>query len=308
MPDGWIPLRLGEAVEIKHGYAFPGAEFSTDPSYPTLVTPGNFRIGGGFQRSRAKTFTGDTPEDFLLEPGDLIVTMTDLSKTGDTLGYPAFVPEDRRYLHNQRIGKVTLRREGLVDLRYLAMIMRTASYRSHVLGTASGSTVRHTSPGRILDFKTVVPPLDGQRRIAGVLDALDKLIEASQKLCVDLRKIAATSYLNAIRSASTRTPLDECAQFHNRERIPLSKAERSAMPGPYPYYGATGVVDTVGRYLFEDVHILVGEDGSVVQESGSPVVQMVWGKYWVNNHAHVLSGIGISNGLLREALLASNVA
>ena len=55
-------------------------------------------------------------------------------------------------------------------------------------------------------------------------------------------------------------------------------------------------------------HILVGEDGSVIQDDGSPVVQMVWGKYWVNNHAHVLSGVGISDGLLRQALLASNVA
>jgi len=153
-----------------------------------------------------------------------------------------------------------------------------------------------------------LPPLDEQRRIAGVLGALDDLIDTDRDLCDRLRRGAAASYSLALGSGFDEVPLDECARFYNRGRIPLSKAERSAMSGPYPYYGATGVVDTVGRYLFDAVHILVGEDGSVIQDDGSPVVQMVWGKYWVNNHAHVLSGVGISDGLLRQALLASNVA
>ena len=153
-----------------------------------------------------------------------------------------------------------------------------------------------------------LPPLDEQRRIAGVLGALDDLIDTDRDLCDRLRCGAAASYSLALGSGFDEVPLDECARFYNRGRIPLSKAERSAMSGPYPYYGATGVVDTVGRYLFDAVHILVGEDGSVIQDDGSPVVQMVWGKYWVNNHAHVLSGVGISDGLLRQALLASNVA
>src|SRR6266571_4152070 len=183
MRDGWAELRLGDAVEIKHGYAFPGAEFSTDPRYPTLVTPGNFRIGGGFQQAKTKTFTGEVPAGFVLEPGELIVTMTDLSKTGDTLGYPAIVPEDRTYLHNQRIGKVVLRDStSLVDIRYLSLVMQTHSYRAHVLGTATGSTVRHTSPSRILDFKAAFPPLDEQRRIAGVLGTLDDLVDTNRRL------------------------------------------------------------------------------------------------------------------------------
>ena len=55
MRDEWTVLRLGDAVEIKHGFAFPGSEFSTDPGYPTVVTPGNFRIGGGFQQTKVKT-------------------------------------------------------------------------------------------------------------------------------------------------------------------------------------------------------------------------------------------------------------
>jgi type I restriction enzyme S subunit len=76
------------------------------------------------------------------------------------------------------------------------------------------------------------------------------------------------------------------------KRVPLSGAERAKRQGPYPYHGAAGVVDYVNDYLFDGIYLLVGEDGSVVQESGLAVTQYVWGKMWVNNHAHVLQGKG----------------
>jgi type I restriction enzyme, S subunit len=215
MRDGWSVLRLGDAVEIKHGFAFSGSEFSTDPSYPTVVTPGNFRIGGGFQQAKVKTFTDDVPDGFVLEPGELIVTMTDLSKTGDTLGYPAFVPGDRTYLHNQRIGKVILRRQGIVDLRYVALVMQTSSYRAHVLGSASGSTVLHTSPSRILDFKAAFPPLDEQRRIASVLGALDDLIDANRRIAGDCTSLWRALVRDALADASDSTRLSDLADFVN---------------------------------------------------------------------------------------------
>ena len=215
MRDGWTVLRLGDAVEIKHGFAFPGSEFSTDPGYPTVVTPGNFRIGGGFQQTKVKTFSGDVPDGFVFEPGDLIVTMTDLSKTGDTLGYPAFVPGDRTYLHNQRIGKVFLRDRRLVDLRYLALVMQTSSYRAYVLGTASGSTVRHTSPNRILDYKAHFPPLEEQQRIAGVFGALDDLIEVNGRVGRRCTALWRAIVREALADATDSTSLSELADFVN---------------------------------------------------------------------------------------------
>lgn len=187
-------LRLGDAIVLKHGYAFPGSDFSADPSYPTLVTPGNFRIGGGFQHAKVKTFTGEIPAGFTLQFDDLIVTMTDLSKTGDTLGYPAFVPSDGTYLHNQRIGKVAVDDPTRIDYQYLALILQTDSYRAHVLGTASGSTVKHTSPGRILEYRTLVPPLQEQQRIAGVLGTLDDLIDTNEKLGTGLERLLSTEF------------------------------------------------------------------------------------------------------------------
>lgn len=213
MPDGWSVLRLGNAVEIKHGFAFPGSQFSADPRYPTVVTPGNFRIGGGFQQTKIKTFSGDVPDGFVLERGDLIVTMTDLSKTGDTLGYPAFVPGDRTYLHNQRIGRVFVRDRRLVDLRYLALVMQTSSYRAYVLATASGSTVRHTSPSRILDYETPFPPLEEQQRIARVLGVFDDLIDTNFRLIQSCTAVTALVFTQLIDNATKSVAFSETVEI-----------------------------------------------------------------------------------------------
>lgn len=76
------------------------------------------------------------------------------------------------------------------------------------------------------------------------------------------------------------------------KRVPVSGAERAKRRGKYPYHGATGVMDCIDDYLFDGTYLLIGEDGSVVDEKGLAFTQYVWGKLWVNNHAHVLQGKG----------------
>ena len=89
------------------------------------------------------------------------------------------------------------------------------------------------------------------------------------------------------------------AQNYDSKRIPLSQNELDTMKSDIPYYGATSVVDYVIRHIFEGHFVLIAEDGSVMDAKGSPIVQMIWGKTWVNNHAHVLQGCnGYSNELL----------
>jgi type I restriction enzyme S subunit len=83
------------------------------------------------------------------------------------------------------------------------------------------------------------------------------------------------------------------------KRIPLSAREREVRKGPYPYHGATGIMDYVDNYLFDEPLLLLGEDGSVAKSDGFPYTQYVWEKVWVNNHAHVLRGSGISTEQLK---------
>lgn len=178
----WAGLTIGEALRIKHGFAFPGAGFGADPSMPQVLTPGNFALGGGFQPAKPKSYVGEYPPEFLLSSGEIVVTMTDLSKAGDTLGFAAQLPNGKMFLHNQRIGLVEVLDDTKIDARFFQYLTRTSGYRSHILGTASGSTVRHTSPRRICEYRTVVPPVDEQQAIAEVLGALDDKITANTAL------------------------------------------------------------------------------------------------------------------------------
>ena len=187
-------MKLGELIEIKHGYAFSGEHIVEDDNGIVLVTPGNFRIGGGFKEEKCKFFDGEIPADYVLKEGDFIVTMTDLSKTIDTLGYSALVPKSKRtYLHNQRIGLVTFKSDEC-DRGYIYWLMRTREYQRSIANTSTGATVHHTSPKKIYDYDLEVPPLSTQHRIATILSRYDSLIENYQKQIKLLEEAAQRLY------------------------------------------------------------------------------------------------------------------
>ena len=186
----WKEVLLGELVEIKHGFAFKGEYFAEEKTNDILLTPGNFAIGGGFQWGKLKFYDGPIPSDYILTEGDLVVTMTDLSKAGDTLGYSAIVPSSEKLLlHNQRIGKIKTKTSS-VDEMYLSYQLRTKSYRNEVLASATGSTVKHTSPTKICAYRFLLPPLDEQKAIASVLSALDDKIENNRRMNETLEEMA----------------------------------------------------------------------------------------------------------------------
>ena len=190
---GWREVALGDLLDIKHGHAFKGVFIHEEPIGDVLLTPGNFAIGGGFQVGRAKYYSGVVPDEYALAKGDLLVTMTDLSKQADTLGYPAFVPESldgRRFLHNQRLGKITLRDPNSTVKRFLYYVLCSKEYRDEVLASATGTTVRHTSPERIERYRFPLPPLPEQRAIAHVLGTLDDKIELNRRMNETLEAMA----------------------------------------------------------------------------------------------------------------------
>ena len=82
--------------------------------------------------------------------------------------------------------------------------------------------------------------------------------------------------------------LGEVCTFLDSQRIPIKDADRSKMQGQYPYYGASGIIDYVNDYIFDDDLILLGEDGANIITRSTPLAFLVSGKVWINNHAHVL--------------------
>ena len=182
MAGEWREVALGDLFKVKHGFAFKGEFFTDEPQPEVLVTPGNFAIGGGFQDGKRKYYRGPVPTEYVLRPGQIVVTMTDLSKQSDTLGFAARVPNDTNvWLHNQRVGLLVFNSSAETDERFIDYLLRSHEYRAWVVGSATGTTVKHTSPSRIERFRTLVPPPDQQRAIAHILGTLDDKIELNRR-------------------------------------------------------------------------------------------------------------------------------
>jgi type I restriction enzyme S subunit len=149
-----------------------------------------------------------------------------------------------------------------------------------------------------VDFDPVRAKMAGEKP-AGMDDATAALFPDSME----------ESELGQIPAGWTSGSLGDLIEIHDSKRIPLSSAQRKARKGIYPYYGATGVLDYVDSALFSGPHVLVGEDGTVITDRGTPVIQYVWGDFWVNNHAHVLTGKGhISTQYLKLFLQTVDVS
>lgn len=205
-----------------------------------------------------------------------------------------------------------------------------------ILLASAGATRQALTKGMIEDLEIKLPDIEEQRRIGKILHTYDQKRKLNQRMNETLEDIARAvfkswfvdfdpvhakmagepyplpdevmalfpdelveSELGMIPKGWEVGELGEFIKIFDSERIPLSRRERAKRKGKIPYYGATKIIDYVDDYLFDGVYVLMGEDGSVITEDGYPVLQYVWGKFWANNHAHVLQG---KNGFSTEYL------
>ena len=190
----WHEIVLGDAIHVKHGFAFKSQYFSDSGEF-VVLTPGNFNEEGGFRLRPAKDrfYTGDIPEDYVLDGGDLIVAMTEQGP--GLLGSSALIPEGGKYLHNQRLGLIQEIDNKTLDKRFLYYLLNTRPVRGQISGSATGTKVRHTAPERIYRVKVTVPTdINQQIRIASILSAYDGLIENNRRRIQLLEQAARLLY------------------------------------------------------------------------------------------------------------------
>lgn len=156
------------------GWAFKGEYFAEDGEQ-SILTPGNFFEKGGFKPNNGKEryYTGTYPKEYLCHKGDLIVAMTQQAE--GLLGSTALVPENNKYLHNQRIGLITCDEKRLNKL-FAYYLFMTKSVREQLERSSSGTKVKHTSPEKIYDVEVEIPDVISQQKIANLLWAIDEKI------------------------------------------------------------------------------------------------------------------------------------
>ena len=163
-----------------------------------------------------------------------------------------------------------------------------------------GTSGRQRVPKDVFEnLELELPSLPTQSRIASILSAFDDKIELNRRMNQTLEQMAQALFNHYfvdnidpdnLPEGWRWGSLNEITLNFDSKRVPLSSRQREERKGLYPYYGAASLMGHVDSYIFEGVFILLGEDGTVIDKKGYPILQYVWNKFWVNNHAHVLQG------------------
>ncbi|MCF6777751.1 restriction endonuclease subunit S [Thiotrichales bacterium 19X7-9] len=176
------------------------------------------------------------------------------------------------------------------DFEYLYYLLITLELDSLNEDSAVPGLNRNTAYSQDISL----PPLPEQKAIAEVLSSLDNKIDLLHRQNKTLEDLAQTLFrewfVEKADDGWEAMNLGDVIDIFDNKRIPLSKMQRDNMKEGklYPYYGAAKIMDYVNDYIFNGEYILLGEDGTVITDEGFPVLQYATGKFWVNNHTHVL--------------------
>lgn len=257
----------------------------TDVYYHETIRPG--------MEFMPATATHDQLQHFSLRHGDVIMTKD--SETADDVGIPAFVehpPTDLVCGYHLTLIRPNRRR---LDGRFLFWQMSATHVRQTWEATAAGVTRVGLRAETVANLPIRVPCLTEQQAIADYLDTETARIDALLARKGQLARLLQQRFRDRIRQSMGElfdqhgsVPLKRLVQCLDGQRVPVSSTERAQRTGPYPYYGASGVVDTIDGYLFDEELVLLGEDGAQLLDPEYRVAFVVRGKCWVNNHAHVL--------------------
>ena len=198
----------------------------------------------------------------------------------------------------------------------------------HNLAEQSVSAYPSIKASDICELEIKLPSLEYQTKAANILSSLDSKIELNRRINDNLEQQAQAlfklwfvdfepfkdgkfvdSELGMIPEGWRVGNLLDIAKLYDAKRKPLSSRERENMKKLYPYYGATSIMDYVDKYIFDGTYLLMGEDGSVMDDKGHPYLQYVFGKFWPNNHAHIMQGKNnFSTEMLHCLLLKKNIS
>jgi len=163
----------------------------------------------------------------------------------------------------------------------------------HFQSLSTGAAIPGISRDQVLGLQIVLPPIEEQTRIMAILDeAFDGIATAKANAEKNLQNAfelfhsySTGIFEGAAKNCSHKT-IDKISINLDSKRIPITKGDRKT--GVYPYYGASGIVDYVADYIFDGDSLLISEDGANLLARSSPIAFPASGRYWVNNHAHIL--------------------
>ena len=274
-------VALGEAAEVVAGQSPPGESYNETgagvPFYQGKTEFGEMFIG-------PPTTWTTAPQRFA-EAGDILVSVR--------------APVGPVNIATQRIcigrGLAAIKPEaGKLISTYAFYFLR--SQEENIKGDA-GAVFASINRSQIEALQIPLPPLSIQKEIVAEIEGYQKVIDGSRAVLDNYRPHIP------IHPDWPKRNLGSLAENLDSRRVPITKGDRKA--GPFPYYGASGIVDSVADYIFDEDILLISEDGANLLARSTPIAFAVSGKCWVNNHAHVLKFADIATQKFVEVYLNS---
>ncbi len=284
---------LGEVLDIISGFAFKSEYFNEKKIGLPLIRCRDVNTG-----LANVYYSGEYEEQYFVRNGDLLVSMD-----GD---FRIVRWQHSEALLNQRVCRLEPH-VGKLDPTYLLYFLPKELDRIHA--KTSFATVKHLSSKTLREIEIPLPPLPEQKRIADILDKADAIRRKRRKAASMVDDVTPAIFGEMFGDPVTNEknwplrPFGELAANQDGRRMPVKASDRAHVQGEYPYYGASGIIDYVDSYLFDETSLLIAEDGANLLARSTPIAFIANGKYWVNNHAHVVT----ENGMARLRYLSTHL-
>lgn len=275
-----------------YGIAAPAVDWQEN--LPTYLRIMDIFDDGTLNFSGLKSVSDSNAGKYFLKPNDIV-----FARTGGSTGRSYFYDgTDGKFVYAGFLIKFSLDSKK-VNPKYIKYFCLSESYKKWVHSFNTGSTRGNINAQTFGNLEIPLLERPQQDKIVSFLDSIDQKIKINKKTNDNLLAQAQTLYKQFFPySVQDDLPdgwrigtVGEIIEIHDSKRIPLSGADRAKMEKKtYPYYGAASLMDFVDNYIFDGKYLLLGEDGTVVDDAGYPILQYVWGQFWVNNHAHILTG------------------
>ena len=286
MKEGWEYKKLGEVCRIERGGSpRPIKDFITNsPDGLNWIKIGDTDPQGKYIYSTKEKIK---PEG--LRKSRWVEVDEFLLSNSMSFGRP-YILKTNGCIHDGWLVLRDYQNSLIIDYFYYLLI--SPHVQNQFRTKAQGSTVSNLNTDRVADVNIAFPPLSEQQSIVDYLDSAFAKIDAmkanAEKALNEAKALFQASLKEMLepKEGWEEKLLPEISENLDSIRKPVTKGKRTA--GIYPYYGASGIVDYVDDYLFDEDLLCISEDGANLLMRTYPIAFPISGKVWVNNHAHVL--------------------
>ena len=318
VPSGWKIKDMKDLIKFKNGYAFSSKNYSENGKIVFRMSNINRKGNLNVNEENIKYCSEETYDElerYHLAKDDLVICMTDMNSDLNILGRTGIIDKDDEYILNQRVGRMRVKNEDIVNFKYLHYFTNFKPYLDYIKATATGTAQYNTSTKTIKNTNVVLPSLPEQKKIASILSSVDKSIEKTDEVIEETKKVKkglmrelltkgiGNSKFKEVRIGTKKTKIPQRWNILNLEELvdlrngKFNPTKNLSDDFDIPVYGGNGITGYYNEPLIEEPTIVIGRVG---EYCGS--IHLVKEKTWVTDNAIYINEINDKNNIYLDYL------